>query len=277
MEMHDWAGRYHDLSTSFPPSGPSRVYDLAVRLEVGMSHHPAHPPYAFTLTKEHGDFPYGNGITAVSEAFTMGAHIGTHVDALGHVAYCGEIHGGHEIAGHHSLAGGLEIGSAEEIPPLLGPGHLIDAEELFGRELTIEDDIGVAELSAWFDDHTPPGPGSIVLIRTGWMKYWDDVNKYIGIQIGLPGLTREGAEWLSERGILAAGSDTMNLERKKAGVVCLDVHRHLLVERGIYIMESLQLERAAADGVRDFTFFAAPLRLKGATGSPLRPLAVVSV
>jgi kynurenine formamidase len=273
--MHDWAGRYHDLSTSFPPSGATRVYDLAVRLEVGMTRHPAHPPYAFTLTKEHSDFPYGNGITAVSEAFTMGAHVGTHVDALGHVAYCGEIHGGIEIAGRHSLAGGLEVGSAEEIPPLIGPGHLIDAEELFGRELTIEDDIGVAELSAWFDEHTPPGPGSIVLIRTGWMKYWDDVNKYIGIQIGLPGLTREGAEWLSERGILAVGSDTMNLERKKVGVVCLDVHRHLLVERGIYIMESLQLEQAAAGGVRDFTFFASPLRLKGATGSPLRPLAVV--
>ncbi|MBS1845321.1 MAG: cyclase family protein [Actinobacteria bacterium] len=274
--MHDWAGRHHDLTTSFPPSGASRVYDLAVRLEVGMTRHPAHPPYAFTLTKEHGDFPYGNGITAVSEAFTMGAHVGTHVDALGHVAYCGEIHGGIEIAGRHSLAGGLEVGSAEEIPPLIAPGHLVDAEELFGRELTIEDDIGAAELSAWFDEHPAPGPGSIVLIRTGWMKYWADANKYIGIQIGLPGLTLEGAEWLSERGVLAVGSDTMNLERKRAAVVCLDVHRHLLVERGIYIMESLQLEQAAADGVRDLTFFAVPLRLKGATGSPLRPLAVTS-
>lgn len=273
--MHDWAGRFHELTTAVPGSDRPRVYDLAVRLEVGMSRHPNHPPYAFTLTKEHGDFPYGNGVTAISEAFTMGAHVGTHVDSLGHVAYCGEIHGGIEIADHHSLAGGLEIGSAEEIPPLLGPGHLVDAERLFGRELTIEDRIGAAELGAWFDEHQAPEPGSVVLIRTGWMKYWDDVNKYIGIQIGLPGLTRDGAEWLSERGILAAGSDTMNLEHKRAGVVCLEVHVHFLVETGTYIMESLQLERLAADGVTDFTFFAAPLRLKGASGSPIRPLAVV--
>lgn len=273
--MHDWAGKHHDLDMTFPASGPSRVYDLAVRLEVGMSRHPAHPPYAFTLAKKHDDFPFGNGITAVSEAFTMGAHVGTHVDALGHVAYCGEIHGGHRIEEHHSIAGGLEIGSVEEIPPLIGPGHLIDAEVLFGRELGIEDGLGAAELEAWFDEHTPPGPGSIVLIRTGWMKYWEDANKYIGIQIGLPGLTREGAEWLSERGILAAGSDTMNLEQKKVEVVCLEVHRHLLVERGIYIMESLALEKLAEAGVRDFTFFASPLRIKGGTGSPLRPLAIV--
>jgi kynurenine formamidase len=273
--MHDWAGSFHDFETSFPPSGPTRVYDLAVRLEVGMSHHPAHPPYAFTLTKEHGDFPYGNGVTSVSEALAMGAHVGTHIDALGHIAHCGEIHGGEEIAGRHSLAGGLEIGSAEEIPPLLGPAHLLDAEALFGRELKIEDEIGSAELASWFDDHDPPRPGAVVLIRTGWMKYWDDVNKYIGIQVGLPGLNRDGAEWLSERGIVAAGSDTMNLEHKKAGVTCLEVHVHFLVEKGIYIMESLNLERLAADGVRDFTFAATPLRLKGASGSPIRPLAIV--
>jgi kynurenine formamidase len=273
--MTNWAGGYHDLNTSFPASGATRAYDLAVRLEVGMTRHPAHPPYAFTLTKEHKDFPYENGISAISEAFTMGAHVGTHVDALGHVSNCGEIHGGIEIADHHTLAGGLEVGSCEEIPPLIGPGHLVDAEELFGRELTIEDDIGAAQLSSWFDEHTAPGPGSVVLIRTGWMKYWDDVNKYIGIQIGLPGLTLDGAEWLSERCVLAVGSDTMNLERKKKSVVCLDCHRHLLVESGIYIMESLQLETAAADGVRDFTFFASALRIGGASGSPLRPLAIV--
>jgi len=273
--MHEWAGSFHELSAEFPPSGPTRVYDLAVRLEVGMSRHPAHPPYAFALTKEHGDFPYGNGITAVSEAFTMGAHVGTHVDALGHVAHCGEIHGGHEIAGRHSIAGGLEIGSAEEIPPLLGPAHLLDAERLFGRELTVDDRIDAAGLERWFDQHPAPRPGSIVLIRTGWMKYWDDANRYIGIQIGLPGLTRDGAEWLSERGILAAGSDTMNLEHKEVGVVCLDVHVHFLVETGTYIMESLDLEQLAADGVTELTFAAAPLRLKGATGSPIRPLGIV--
>ncbi|HWI73877.1 MAG TPA: hypothetical protein VNT55_18090 [Baekduia sp.] len=67
----------------------------------------------------------------------------------------------------------------------------------------------------------------------------------------------------------------MNLEHKIAGIVCLQVHVHFLVERGIYIMESMNPERLAQDAVTEFTFFAAPLRIRGGTGSPIRPLAIV--
>jgi kynurenine formamidase len=273
--MNDWAGRFHDLSTPLPAVGRGRAYDLAVPLVAGMSRHPAHPPYSFVLTKRHGEHAYPGGISAISELFSMGAHVGTHIDALGHIAYCGEIHGGHAIDGAHTYSGGLEIASTEEIPPLLGPGHLIDAVALFGRELTPDDGIGAQELAGWFSEHREPGAGSTVLIRTGWMQFWDDANRYIGLETGLPGLTRDGAEWLSERGIIAAGSDTMNLEHKVAGVVSLQVHLHFLFETGIYIMESMNLEVLARDGVSDFTFVASPLRIRGGTGSPLRPLAVV--
>jgi len=274
--MNDWAGRFHETSTSFPSAGKIRAYDLAVALVAGMARHPAHPPYSFVLTKRHGDFAYPGGISAISELFSMGAHVGTHIDALGHLAYCGEIHGGRAIDAAHTPTGGLQIGSAEEIPPLLGPGHLVDGEALFGRELTPADEIGASELESWFSEHGAPGAGSIVLIRTGWMRLWNEPNAYIGLDTGLPGLTRDGAEWLSERGVVAVGGDTMNLEHKVAGVVSLQVHLHLLFETGIYIMESLNLEVLAADGVRDFTFVASPLRLRGATGSPLRPLAVIN-
>ena len=273
--MQEWPGGFIELDAALPTSAEARVYDLAVRLEEGMARHPAHPPYAFVLTKKHGEFAYPNGITSVSELFAMGAHVGTHIDALGHIGYCGEVHGGHKIADHQSISGGLEVGSADEIPPLLGPARLLDAEALFGRELTPADEIGPDQLDAWFADHQPPGEGDVVVIRTGWMKYWGDADRYIGLETGLPGLTRAGAEWLSARGIVAVGSDTMNLEHKKLGVVCLDAHVHLLVERGIYIMESLDLERLAADGVTDFTIFSVGLRLKGASGSPIRPLAIV--
>jgi kynurenine formamidase len=273
--MHEWAGSFHELDATFPASGSTRAYDLAVPLVAGMSRHPAHPPYSFVLTKRHGDHPYPGGISAVSELISMGAHVGTHIDALGHISYCGEIHGGIPIAGAHTHLGGLEVGSAEEIPPLLGPGHLVNGPELFGRELTPADGIGPDELAGWFSTHSEPGPGSIVLIRTGWMRFWEEVNSYIGLETGLPGLTRAGAEWLSERGVIAVGGDTMNLEHKVAGVVSLEVHLHFLFERGIYIMESLNLEVLGRDGVSDFTFFASPLRIRGGTGSPLRPIAVV--
>lgn len=274
--MHDWAGRFIDTTTRFPESGEVRSYDLAVRLEPGMSRHPAHPPYSFVLTKTHEQHPYPNGISSVSELITMGGHAGTHVDALGHISNCGEVHGGHPVGAITDVAAGLSVGSVEEVPPLIGPGHLLDGPTLFGRDLTPEDAIGAAELERWFADRPAPGPGSILLIRTGWMaRHWDDVDAYIGLTTGLPGLALDGAEWLSERGILAAGSDTMNLEHKKIGVTCLDVHVHFLVENGIYIMEELHLDALAADGVTEFSFFATALRIGGGSGSPLRPLAIV--
>jgi kynurenine formamidase len=275
--MHDWAGRFIDTTTRFPESGEVRSYDLAVRLEPGMSRHPAHPPYSFVLTKTHDQHAYPNGIGSVSELITMGGHAGTHVDALGHISNCGEIHGGHPIAAAGDFASGLAIGSVEEVPPLIGPGHLVDGPTLFGRDLTPDDGFGAAELERWFADRPTPGPGSILLFRTGWMqRYWDDVDAYIGLTTGLPGHTLDGAKWLSERRILAAGSDTMNLEHKKVGVTCLDVHVHFLVESGIYIMEELNLDVLAADGVTEFNFVATALRIGGGSGSPLRPLAIVS-
>ena len=270
-----WSGTYIDHTIPWPTSSNVRTYDLALLLEPGMPRHPHHPPFAFALAKNHHEWPYGNGISSAMETISMGAHVGSHVDALGHIALHGEVFGGRPILDHHSATGGLEYGSTEEIPPLIGPGHLVDAEALFGRQLTPADGIGPEQFEAWFADKAEPGPGSIVLVRTGWLRHWPDTDAYIGLKTGLPGVTRAGAEWLSARGILAGGSDTMNFEHKAdPAVVSLAVHVHFLVEKGIYIMESLNLDVLAADKVTDFTFVGLPLRIKGGTGSPLRPVAI---
>ena len=60
-----------------------------------------------------------------------------------------------------------------------------------------------------------------------------------------------------------------------AGHATLPVHRILLVEAGIHIMEVMNLTELAAAGVGEFLFVAAPLKLVGATGSPTRPLAII--
>ena len=54
----------------------------------------------------------------------------------------------------------------------------------------------------------------------------------------------------------------------------MPVHVHLLVECGIHIVEMLNLEELAKDRVYEFTFIAAPLKIRGGTGSPIRPLAL---
>jgi kynurenine formamidase len=78
---------------------------------------------------------------------------------------------------------------------------------------------------------------------------------------------------LSVQGIFAAGSDTVAFE--KSPVPSMPVHVHLLVESGIHIIECLNLEELARDGVTEFLFVAVPMKIRGATGAPVRPLALV--
>ena len=65
----------------------------------------------------------------------------------------------------------------------------------------------------------------------------------------------------------------MAFERLPAAT--MPVHVHLLVESGIHIIEALNLEELSRDRVYQFVFVAAPLKIQGATGSPIRPLALV--
>ena len=260
------------------PGQTSRAYDLSVRIEEGMTQHAAHPPFSYRLVKKHGDHVYPKGISAAMELMSMPGHCGTHVDSLGHIALNGCVFDGQRVEDVQSEEGGLAVGTVEELPPLVGPGHLVDGEVLFGRELTNRDGFGADELERWFADRPAPEPGSIVLFRTGLMRHWADRDRYLGTGVGLPGLSLSGARWLSERGVRAVGGDTASFEHKPEWTVpALDVHVHLLVEARIPIMESVYLEGLAADRVFDgFFFVAAPLPIKGGTGSPIRPLAFVS-
>ena len=274
--MTHWSGSFLDTELDITLKGRVRVFDLAVRLENGMARHPHHPPYSFAMAKTHGGHGYRDGVSAAMEMIAMGAHVGTHIDALGHVSKDGMTFGCRDVLMGAEGLGGLDAGSIEEMPPIIGPGYLVNGPELFGRDLTPADSFGPRELEQWFTGRTLPMPGSIVLIRTGWMKYWADSERYIGLSTGLPGVTLEGAQWLSAKGILATGSDTMNYEHKpSSAIINLPVHVHNLVEMGIPIMESMDLEELGKAGVSEFTFIATPLRIGGGTGSPIRPLAIV--
>jgi kynurenine formamidase len=124
----------------------------------------------------------------------------------------------------------------------------------------------------------PVGQGDVVLIRSGWGRRFDEgARSYLGHETGVPGIGEAGARWLAERRVHAAGADTIAFERLPpgGGHSLLPAHRVLLVEAGIYIVEALALEELAEDGLHEFTLALVPLNLVGATGSPVRPVAVV--
>ena len=115
-------------------------------------------------------------------------------------------------------------------------------------------------------------------VETGNGRHWSEPERYLGTGFGVPGVSLSGARWLTERGVRAVGADTASFEHKPEWTVpSMNVHVHFLVESAVPIMESVHLEGLAGDGVYDgFFFTAAPLRIKGGTGSPIRPLAFVA-
>jgi kynurenine formamidase len=119
--------------------------------------------------------------------------------------------------------------------------------------------------------HAPVEPGDVVLVRTGWARYWNDARRFIN-EVRGPGPALDGARWLSANGVFAAGSDTAAFEKVPSPEMA--VHTHLIVESGIHIIECLNLEELAAARVFEFLFVAAPLKIRGGTGSPLRPFAL---
>jgi kynurenine formamidase len=256
----------------------TEIIELGQPLFTGMPSSPNHPGFRMTLARRHGDMVRPDGSSAANEVLITGGHVGTHIDALAHVSFQGKLHGG--IDAVQAQAGGqFREHGVERIPPLVRRGVLLDAAAVRGVE-SLDPGYGVtaADLAeAARRSGAEPGPGDVALVRTGWARHFADAARYLGQESGVPGVTEEAARWLADRQIAAAGADTTAFEQipPGAGHRLLPVHRLLLVERGIYIMEHLNLEEAASRGLTEFVFVTAPLRIVGGTGSPIRPFAVV--
>jgi kynurenine formamidase len=238
----------------------ARAYDLGQPYFPGMPHFPSHPPFLYSLTKKHGDVLYGGGASSAADAIALGTHVGTHIDALSHFSCNGVFYGGHEV--EHSYERGMVELGVDSVSPIVRRGVLLDIAGLEGIDV-LPTDFEIAPNSEVRE-------GDVVLLRTGWARYFSDARQYINNTIG-PGPGIEGARWLSSRKIFAAGSDTVAFE--KSPNPAMPVHTHLLVESGIHIIEVLNLEELARDRVYEFVFIAAPMNIRGATGAPLRPLA----
>jgi kynurenine formamidase len=258
--------------------GQARLFDLAHPWQTGMPQSPNHPPFRLVLERRHGDRVRPDGSSAASELLILGGHVGTHIDALCHVSYQGALHGG--VPAEVAQAGGrFSTHGVETIPPLVARAVLLDVARARGEAvLPPAYAVGAADLEAAEEGSgTRLAAGDVALIRTGWARHFDDPPAFVGVESGVPGVDEEGAAWLAARKVRAVGGDTIAFERIPPGVGhrLLPVHRLLLFERGIPIMETLNLEELAAAGIGAFLFVALPLRLVGATGSPIRPLAVV--
>jgi kynurenine formamidase len=256
----------------------SKVYDLAQPYFVGMPHFPTHPPFLFGLTKKHGDFVAETGMSSAADSIALGSHVGTHIDALCHFSCGGKLYGNVEVGPVQSDGGGIRKLSVDTIAPILRRAVMLDIAAHAKME-TLPTDFAITPQhleSAASRQNVSIEKGDVVLLRTGWARFWNDAPRYItggkGTQAAGPGPEIEGARWLSKHGVFAVGSDTVAFEKVPAPT--MPVHVHLLVESGIHIIEALNLEDLSRDRIYEFVLIAAPLKIQGGTGSPIRPLAL---
>jgi len=118
-------------------------------------------------------------------------------------------------------------------------------------------------------------PGDIVLIRTGWGRYFGTDNaRYLQ---GEPGIDVPAARWLTAQGVAAIGCDNMAVEvlpNPNKGLA-MPVHQYALADCGVYLIENLALEELARDRIFAACFILLATKFRGATGCPVRPVVLV--
>ena len=278
---------------------PEKVLD-AVRLirtgkiyEMGHVYESAMPKFgerSFALRIPGGPTggPFGQNQVIWHDEFlaTEIGQVGTQFDGLGHigVAVKGQdraemrFYNGHTAA-EISDAYGLKKLGIENVKPIFTRGTLLNIAAVKGRNLNLGEEITVADLEAAMQRQNLPAdaikPGDALFTNTGWGALWNvDNAQFVK---GQPGIGIPAAQWCIQKQVCVVGADNWAVEvvPNPNSNLAFPVHQELLTKNGIYIHENLNLTALVAENVSQFVYVMLPLRIKGGTGSPGRPIAIV--
>ena len=210
-------------------------------------------------TVAYGDT--GKGFFYAANNFSTAEHGGTHVDAPIHFAKHGQTVD--EIPLEHLVGNAIKIDVSSKA--LDNPEYLV----------------GIDDFLNWEDVQKEQIPkGSIILLETGFSKYYPNKLAYLGTEmrgpeavkdLHFPGLDPEAATWLVEnRAIHAIGIDTPSIDYGQS----TDFRSHvILLGANIPAFENLtNLDKLPAN---HFSVFALPIKIKGGSGGPLRIIALI--
>lgn len=264
-----------------------KTYDLSVDYFVGMPsfHSLGDPAYQYWLTHTPRgtvvENPNGLGkamnekVSYTGDAISMYTHMGTHIDALNHFGLNGKIWNGYSADEHLGDKGWKKTG-AETIPPIIARGVLIDVAAYKGVPV-LEHNYRVNSedlKGALKKQNVELQKGDVVLIRTGQAQFYEDAGKFLH---EYPGINLDAVKWLvEEKGIMLLGADNLSFEAfpPERADNWVPVHTYLLAEKGVMFVEQMLLEELSKDKVYEFAFIAASLKFKGASGAPMRPIAL---
>ena len=251
-----------------------KVYELGKVLEPSIPRSGARS-YSLNLARTSG--PNGRNQQRGNEetVFTELGQIGTQFDGLAHQALGPHLYNCVENDAVAARTGFTKLG-VEKIGALFMRGVMLDIAALKAVDvLAANYEITVADLEeAMRRERVDFGAGDTVLLRTCWGRHFG-VNNALFMS-GEPGIGVAAAEWLAKRNIMMVGSDNWAVEIRPypdKGLF-LPVHGLMLVVNGIFLLENLDLEAMSRDKVYEFALIVQPLKLKGATGSTVAPIAV---
>jgi kynurenine formamidase len=232
-----------------------KLVDLTYPFAAETLHWPTAKPFHLEKVSE-GRTPAGFGYSSYN--YGGSEHVGTHLDTPFHFAE--------------------NKWTTEQIPlsRTIGPGIVIDVRHK--AEQNSDYLLQVNDLRVWEKAYGRMPKGSIVLLFTGWGKYWGERKRYFGtdepgdiVNLHFPGLSKEAAEFLVKaRDIKAVGIDTPSIDHGPSRDF---VSHQILGAANVPIFENVaSVDRLPPKGV---TVFAIPMKIKGGSGAPLRIFALL--
>ncbi|TWG92808.1 kynurenine formamidase [Mesorhizobium sp. J18] len=239
---------------------------------------PGHRPgMMHFMGRDGGDYAAGRrrpgGFQFAEDTIVMPMHAGTHLDALCHCWYDDALYNG--FAATEVRSDGAKRLGAEKLPAIATRGLLLDFVRINGAPLEDGYSIGVDLLrEAIAASGANPGKGDCILLRTGWLERQEP-----GAAVDFnaePGIDVEAATMLAEADVALIGADNYAIEVLPfpAGKI-FPVHQRLMRDFGIPLLEGLVLAELAEARPGPFLFVTAPLRIVGATASPVNPVAIL--
>jgi kynurenine formamidase len=220
--------------------------------------------------------PQSNGRGSNEELVTAEiGQVGTQFDGFSHQTIGNGLYNCKRLDDISSRTGFTSLG-IQNVGALMTRGVLIDVAALKNLQMLGDAyEITVQDLEqALARQKLAIQPGDAVIIHTGWGTLWrTDPARY---SRGNPGIGIAAAEWLVRQNPMLVGADTAPVEinPNPDAQLSLPIHQIMLVVNGIHLLENIKLEELAGKGIHEFALVVQPLKIQGATGSTVAPIAV---
>lgn len=238
---------------------------------------PMSPWRQFSLQTLRSGAPAGTNQRSSNEelVITQLGHVGTQFDGFAHQSIGDDFYNCFKVSEIATRTGFTHLG-IENVGPIMTRGVLLDIAALKHVDMLSDTyEITVEDLEQALDrQNLELERGDAVIVHTGWGKLWGvDNTRYT---VTNPGLGIAAAEWLATHGPILVGADTSPVEVRPNpdSEISLPGHQIMLAINGIHLLESMKLDELAASGADEFALIVQPLKIQGATGSTVAPIAI---